>query len=64
MTTECRPTEHNYFPLKSGYCKRYGTTTDLEQVKTDESIEYAMLCCSRCGHTKEVISADHRKKEE
>jgi len=63
MHTACGLNGHSYFPLKSGYFKRDGGTTGLGQARTDQSIQYTMLCCSKCGITKEVISADHRKKE-
>ena len=60
----CDTTDHNYFPLSRDYYKENGRTTGLSQPAMDQIIAYTMLCCSKCGETKEVISADHRKKED
>ena len=62
----CNTTDHQYFPIKNNYYKRDSSSvnTAIGLPKMDQSISYTMLCCRRCGVTKEVISADHRKKED
>ena len=55
---------HEYAPLDRSYYKQDGGTTGLGLPKTDQSITYMMLFCHKCGDTIEVISKDHRKKEE
>jgi ribosomal protein S27AE len=57
MNQICEKEGHVFDIAKRGYYKRDGGNTD-------QSVEYTMLFCKRCGVTKEVISADHRKKED
>jgi hypothetical protein len=64
MNQLCEKEGHIFEIAKRGYYKRDGSTTELGQKSTDQSIEYTMLFCRRCGVTKEIISADHRKKED
>ena len=59
----CDTTDHNYFSLKENYYKLISNTTVLYPTY-NQNVAYTMLCCSKCGETKEVISADHRKKED
>ena len=65
MEEKCTTDYHQYFPLKENYYKldKDGSFTGVGLPKYDQSIAYTMLCCRRCGVTKEVISADHRKEK-
>ncbi len=60
---ECDTNNHDYFALSSAYYKKTGFPTALGQSGHNQAVAYAMLCCRKCGATKEVISADHRKEE-
>lgn len=56
--TKCDATKHNYQIAKSGYYK----LTPSEWVTYDQTVAYAMLFCTQCGDTKEVVSQDHRRE--
>jgi len=58
----CPDTMHKYFPLRKNWFKQNGETSGLGTPAFDHSITYTTLCCSSCGHVKEVVSADHRKE--
>ena len=63
MEEKCTTDYHQYFPLKENYYKLLSTSS-LGYPSYDQTIAFTMLCCRRCGKTKEVISAAHRKKED
>jgi len=63
MKNPCPSTQHNYFPIKENYYKTDGKTNELGLTVYDQTVAFSMLCCSKCGQTMEVVSADHRKKE-
>ena len=59
----CLPTEHAFEVARSGYYKTTGATNVYGHIYEQE-VEYAMLFCTKCGTTKEIVSTDHRKNEE
>jgi len=61
---KCYETNHDYRPTSAPYFKRDGKTTAINIPSYDQSIEFQMLYCTKCGDTKEIIAADHRQKSE
>ena len=60
--SKCKDTEHDYrLASERAYFKLSGKTTGLGLPDYDQSVSYSMLYCTKCGDTKEIISADHRK---
>lgn len=64
QTTKCRDADHDYRPASTPYLKRSGEKTGGGTPKDDELVSFLMIYCANCGDTKEIIAADHRRKEE
>lgn len=50
--------EHNFVELPSSQ-RRRGYFKKLPDGRYDQSISFAMLYCTRCGETKEVVASEN-----
>ena len=57
---ECK---HEFKIARKSYYKLDGKKTGLGLPAYDQSIEYTMLYCIYCAYTREIMSADHNKKD-
>jgi hypothetical protein len=57
---DCCKDGHDFEIAKRDYFKTNGRPHPLGQCY-DQNVSYSMLYCCRCGETKEIVSADHKK---
>ena len=55
--------KHEYRITRKPYYKLSGKKTGLGLPAYDQSTEYTMLYCINCTDTREIVSADHHKKD-
>ena len=61
-TPDCCKDGHDFQVAKANYYKLdSGTGNGFFGNIYNQSVVYSTLYCKKCGETKEVISADHRK---
>jgi hypothetical protein len=63
--TICEPLDHAFVPMKgaTGYFKETGRRGFANLPVMDQTVSYAMLYCTKCGTTKEVVQCDYRKEK-